>query len=144
MTAHIFTSLLKNNFFCCCFCRSVFTVGAFPVPSCEEYWRGKGKEIAKDLPSFLISLVSLVDPSPSPELQPCTITVSVTVVTDCPQDITCLLPLPGKLRFLGEHFYWSRYDFKVLPRTAKANESPDWTRTSYYWKWDFDGGMEQA
>lgn len=98
------------------------------MPLCEEYWRGKVKEIAKDLPSFLISLVSLVYPNPSPELQPCTITVSVTVVTDCPQDITCLLPLQGKLRLLGEHFYWSRQKSKVLPRTVKAIESPDWTQ----------------
>lgn len=98
------------------------------MPLCEEYWRGKVKEIAKDLPSFLISLVSLVYPNPSPELQPCTITVSVTVATDCPQDITCLLPLQGKLRLPGEHFYWSRQNSRVLPRTAKAIESPDWTQ----------------
>lgn len=88
----------------------------------------KGKRDCKDLPSFLISLVSLVYPSPSPELQPCPITVNVTVSTDCPKDITCLLPLQGKLKFLGEYFHWSRHDSKVLPRTVKAIESPDWTR----------------
>lgn len=93
------------------------------MPPYEEYWRGKGEEIAKDFPSFLISLVSLLCPSPSPELQPCTINVSVTVVTDCPQDITCLLPLQEKLRLLGEHSYWSRHNSKVLPRTVKATVS---------------------
>ena len=68
MIAHVFTTLPASNSFGRCFHRSALIEGAFPMPSCEENWRGKGKEIAKDLPSFPISLTSPVNRSPSPEM----------------------------------------------------------------------------
>lgn len=68
MIAHVFTTLQASNSPHRRFCRSAVRGGALPTPPPEEYWRGKGKEIAKGLPSFRISLVSLASRSPSPEM----------------------------------------------------------------------------
>lgn len=114
-----------KQLFCCFYCRSAFTEGAFATPSCETYWRGKGKEIAKDFPSLLILFVSLVNHCPSPEKWPCTTTVSVTAATDCSQDITHLLLLQGELRLMGGQFHWSRHGSKITPRTVMATERSD-------------------
>lgn len=95
MSAHVFTTLRASNSPHRRFCRSAVREGALPTPPREEYWRGKGKEIAKGLPSFLISLVSLTSRSPSPEMRPHSVTVTATAATDSPPDTTRLLPLQG-------------------------------------------------
>lgn len=137
MIAHIFTTLLTNNFFsCCCFCRSAFTVGAFPVPSCEEYWRGKGKDCKRFAFMSDFSCQSCV-----PQSFPRAATMHHYCQCDCsyrlPSRYYLFLPLQGDLRLLGDHFYWSRHKSKVLPRTVKAIESPDWTQDFVLWKMRF-------
>lgn len=143
-TAHVFTTSLASNFFCCCFCRSAFTEGAFPTPSCEGYWRGKGKESAKDLPSFLISLVSLVNCTPSPEMWPCTITVKCDCSYRLPSRYYLPFPSAREVEITGRTFLLEQTWFQAAPKECNGHRVT-WLNVGLQIKESeiFDGGMEQ-